>query len=835
MHKRTRLLAACLALAALPAVADIRVITDGDPAVADNLVFTLPVGAQERLTDLGLIEDGRVASLLGNFQQERLSDGQLKLQLQPAIDLDRFTDVKAELRARITAADGTSREWQQAITIVPAIALTTPLQFRQAVAAEAEQIVPVLPLVQAGNAQLTAISGGPAQAPLAYQTAAGPNGPVAVVQTPLPYRLGEPLNFQLGWQLSPGGKVIKQPVSLVPTALAELNRDIDVPASAPLAFEADAAGNLAIEDLQGTGPQTASVLSQFDTAATPNGNVRFQLRPGQDLGATQTLAVRKRLDGRDLVTQLVRVPARQSGAGQPGDGNKTNNPSQPAANMPSANGLAVAPPPAIAAVTPPSAVEAPVAVNPPASPQQRAAQRKTPPRSGNRFAAISGPATQFEYDAGGNRTRMIDPLGRATGYAYDALNRLVARTDPAGGVTALGYDGLGQLIAVTDPRGLVTTMTLDGLGNVTRLASPDSGITQSAYDSAGNLVSRTSALGQTTRYRYDALNRLTQIAYADGSRTSYVYDQGSNGIGRLARIEERAADGTLARAIRYAYDAQGRVTGDSRTVAGVDYAIGYRYAQGRLAGIDYPSGRHIDYGFDAAGRVSEVRLTDNGQTKVLASAIRYQPFGGVAGYTNGAGAALSRHFDSQGRIDSVTLGGDTWQLTLDAASRITALTDTGNAAASATYSYDTLDRLTGAALPTATLGYGYDANGNRSQDTRGNVTNNYAIDPVSNRLLSATGTTSKTYRYDADGSLTGDGQRQFSYDSKGRLTRAILAATAVGYEVNALGQRVRKQNADKDTVFHYDLQGRLLAESAADGSRFRDYVWLGDLPLAVVQ
>ena len=833
MHKHIRLLTACLALAALPAVADIRVVTDGDPGVADNLIFTLPIGAQERLIDLGLIEDGRVASLLGNFQQERLSDGQLKLQLHPAIDLDRFTDVKAELRARITAADGTSREWQQAITIVPAIALTTPLQFRQAVAAEAAQLVPVLPLNVAGNAQLTAISGGPAQAPLAYQTAAGPNGPVAVVQTPLPYRLGEALAFSLDWQLSPGGKVIKQPVSLVPTALAELNRDLEIPAGPPLAFEAGAAGNLAIEDLQGTGPQTASVLSQFDTAATPNGNLRFQLRPGQDLGATQTLAVQKRLDGRDLVTQLVRVVPRQNSAGQLTDRNKANSPSQPAANTVNANGLTVVPPVATAAPAPATPVETPP---PPADkPVAPPPQRRITKRSGNRFAAISGPATQFEYDAGGNRTRMIDPLGRATGYAYDALNRLVARTDPAGGTTAYGYDGLGQLIAVTDPRGLVTTMTLDGLGNVTRLASPDSGITQSAYDSAGNLVSRTSALGQTTSYRYDALNRLTQIAYADGSRTSYAYDQGSNGIGRLARIEERAADGTLARAIRYAYDAQGRVTGDSRTVAGVDYAIGYRYAQGRLAGIDYPSGRHIDYGFDAAGRVSEVRLTDNGQTKVLASAIRYQPFGGVAGYTNGAGAALSRHFDSQGRIDSVTLGGDTWQLTLDAASRITALTDTGNASASATYSYDTLDRLTGAALPGATLGYGYDANGNRSQDTRGNVTNNYAIDPVSNRLLSATGTTSKTYRYDADGSLTGDGQRQFGYDSRGRLTRAILAAASTGYEVNALGQRVRKQNADADTVFHYDLQGRLLAESAADGSRFRDYIWLGDLPLAVVQ
>lgn len=833
MHKHIRLLAAGLLLVALPAAADIRVITDGDTNGADDLIFGLPLGEKERLAELNLIEAGQETSLLASFQQTRTADGQPQLRLHPAIDLDRFADVKAELRARITAADGATREWRQAIAIVPAGTLAAPLRTRQAVAAGTEQIVPVLPLAPAGNAQLAGIEGGPERAPLPYQTASSSNGQVAVVQTPLPYRLGEALSFQLDWRLSPGGKRLKQPVELVPTALAELNRDIELPAAAPLAFEAGSAGNLAIEDVQRLEPQAASVLNRFDTTATPAGDVRFQLRAGQSLGEQAvTLAVQKRLDGRDLVTQLVRVAPRPAGSTQTGgDKDKTSDSNQ-ARGTNTANGIVLAPPPTIAATAPtatvePSALEAEKPKAPP--PQRRIAKR-----SGNRFAMI-GPATQFEYDANGNRTRIIDPLGRTTSYAYDALNRLVASTDAAGGVTALGYDGLNRLTAVTDPRGLTTAMTRDGLGNVTQLASPDSGITQSAYDSAGNLVSRTSALGQTTRYSYDALNRPTLIAYADGSRTSYVYDQGGNGIGRLTGIEERAANGWLTRAIRYAYDAQGRVVSETRSVAGIDYATRYRYVQGRLAGIDYPSGRSIDYGYDSAGRIAEVRLTEGGQIKVLANAIRYQPFGAVAGYTNGAGAALNRHFDSQGRIDTLTLGADTWRLTLDAASRITAQTNTGNAAASATYNYDALDRLTGAALPDTTLAYGYDANGNRIQETRGTVTGSHAIDPASNRVLSSAGATAKTYNYDANGSLIGDGQRQFSYDSRGRLTRAILAAANTGYEVNALGQRVRKQNGDTDTVFHYDLQGRLIAESAADGSRFRDYVWLGDLPLAVVQ
>ena len=833
MPKHIRLLAACLLLAALPAAADVRVVTDGDPNGADDLAFILPLSAQERLADLSLIEDGRTTSLLANFQQERLADGQLRLRLQPAIDFDRFTDVKAELRASIAAADGSTRTWRQAIAIVPASAFTTPVQVRQAVAADAAQIVPVLPLAPAGNAQLTGIDGGPAQAALPYQLATGPDGgAVAVVQTPLPYRLGEPLAFDLGWQLSPGGKVLKQPVSLVPTALADLNRDLDV-AAVPLAFEAGAASNLAIEDLQSVGPQASSVLNQFDTAATPSGNVRFQLRAGQELGATQTLVVQKRLNGKTTVSQLVRVAASQNANGQAAaGGNKANTPTQSAATSTvNASALAAVPPAAAIAPAPAAAVETPPPpANPPAEspPQRRAAKR-----SGNSFAA-TGPSTQFEYDANGNRTRMTDPLGRTTSYAYDSLNRLVSSTDPAGGVTALGYDPLNRLTSVTDPRGLVTSAGYDGLGRPVSQSSPDAGNSSNAYDAAGNLLSHTDAKGQTTSYSYDALNRLTQASYADGSRTSYLYDQGAGGIGRLTRIEEHAPDGSLARAIQYAYDALGRVVSDTRTVAGHDYVTRYRYDQGRLAGIVYPSGRIIDYGFDAAGRVNEVRLTDNGQTKVLANAIRYYPFGGVTAYTNGAGANLTRSFDDQGRIQAVTLGTDTWQLTIDAASRITAQTDTANPAASASYGYDALDRLTSAALPGTTLGYAYDANGNRTQETRGTETNSYVIDPASNRVLSATGTTTKTYSYDANGSLTGDGQRQFGYDGRGRLTRAILAASMT-YEINALGQRVRKQGGDTDVVFNYDLQGRLISESAADGSRFHDYVWLGDLPLAVIQ
>ena len=43
-----------------------------------------------------------------------------------------------------------------------------------------------------------------------------------------------------------------------------------------------------------------------------------------------------------------------------------------------------------------------------------------------------------------------------------------------------------------------------------------------------------------------------------------------------------------------------------------------------------------------------------------------------------------------------------------------------------------------------------------------------------------------------------------------------------------------KRAPDGDTVYHYDPEGRLIAESALDGSHLKEYVWLNDLPVAVL-
>ncbi len=300
--------------------------------------------------------------------------------------------------------------------------------------------------------------------------------------------------------------------------------------------------------------------------------------------------------------------------------------------------------------------------------------------------------TGYRYDPAGNLTRIVDPLGRTTSMSYDALDRLIALTDPAAGLTRFDYDLRDEIAGVTDPRGLTTTYQRDGLDNLHSQASPDTGTTENTHDDAGNLTSNTDARGVVTTYTYDALNRLTQAVFSPPSGSplaslthSYGYDQGVNGIGRLTRITDPT--GTTM----FAYDAHGRLTQDTRVIAGVSYTTSYRFdSAGKLVGLTYPSGRKVDYTLDSLGRISAITTTRGNTSHLVLAAVSYRSFGEAQSFVFGNGQPYSRSFDLDGRIAGYTLGDLTQQLTWDAGSRVTGF---GNANSSATRRVDYDGRL----------------------------------------------------------------------------------------------------------------------------------------------
>ena len=446
--------------------------------------------------------------------------------------------------------------------------------------------------------------------------------------------------------------------------------------------------------------------------------------------------------------------------------------------------------------------------------------------------------TEYAYDNQGNVTSVKDPLNKLTANAYDALNRLRQVTDPALGVTQYAYNGLDALTQVTDPRNLVTGYTVDGLGNLTLQQSPDTGNTANTYDPAGNLLTQTDAKGQTTTYAYDVLSRVTLITFHDGSKQAYAYDSGTSALGRLSSITETDPANVPTSVIAYAYDPHGRVTSETRTLGGQSYVTAYSYDSfGRMNGMTYPSGRTVTYAFDALGRINQLTTTKNSQSQVVVQNVSYYPFGGVTGFTFGNGQIYSRSVDQDGRIASYSLGAANYGIGFDAASRVTGITETGNPANANTYAYDALDRLTSAVLPTSSFGYSYDAVGNRLTKTIGAATDTYAYQTTSNRIASISPASGplKSFTFDPNGSTIADSVNTYAYDTRERMVQAVSTLGTTTYQVNALGQRVRKTNSAGDTVFHYDTRGRLIAETDPGGTLRRELIYLGDIPVGAVQ
>ena len=179
------------------------------------------------------------------------------------------------------------------------------------------------------------------------------------------------------------------------------------------------------------------------------------------------------------------------------------------------------------------------------------------------------PVTQYEYDARGNRTKIIRGAGTLnleTKLSYDPLSRVKEHTDPKNGKTGFEYDGGDRTTKVTDPKSLVTQYPRNGFGDATQLISPDTGTANHTYDTDGRLLTRTDSRGVLETYTYDGLGRLTSLVYSKNGQPSqtfsWSYDlKGADYSARALLRPERAHRATQTGATSSATSPTTRPTG----------------------------------------------------------------------------------------------------------------------------------------------------------------------------------------------------------------------------------------------------------------------------------
>ncbi|WP_162149144.1 RHS repeat-associated core domain-containing protein [Asticcacaulis benevestitus] len=468
-------------------------------------------------------------------------------------------------------------------------------------------------------------------------------------------------------------------------------------------------------------------------------------------------------------------------------------------------------------------------------------------------------STRLGYDKVSNLTQTTDGRDKVWQTGFDALNRVIEETNPEAEKVKYGYAANNTLTSHKDGRDLETTRITNGFGEVIREVSPDKGTTTYWYDAAGRLTKTQDADTVETNYAYDNAGRLTSRTFTGASweTQTFTYDataSGNKGNGRLTGVTEQS--GSTA----YTYDAQGRVTTDAKTINGLSYSVQYAYdINGDVTQMTLPSGRVVTLTRDNSGLVTAIttKPTSSGTVSNVATSVAYQPFSSLKSLTYGNGLTLTDTYNLNNWLTRIQVkDGSTAKFDLSYDyyddGRLGEIVDNAATGRTVYMSLSDSGRLSWAGGPFGQNAYDYDGAGNRigSYLTVGGVTtsNNEITAGDSNRLTQVqneNGVVKRALTYRDGGDLytdaiTGGDTYSYHYSSRQRLVvvkKNTVDAANYGYDYRE--QRVWRRliSGSTSTEIHYifDEEGHLIAEhNGYTGAVLREYVWLDDKPLAVI-
>jgi RHS repeat-associated protein len=534
-----------------------------------------------------------------------------------------------------------------------------------------------------------------------------------------------------------------------------------------------------------------------------------------------------------------------------------------------------------------------------------------PYRTGTDPTTSSG-TTTYVYDSIGRKLTETYPDNSVLTTAYCGPSTLV--TDPTGKWRRSRTDGLGRLVEVDEPNApgvsvnsngcpgtgepiWVTSYALDTLGNLktvlqngshqrnfsydwtSRLLTsnnPEVGTITYNYDSdsncaspnsfAGLLVSKVDARGIHTCAQYDALNRETVVNYSNGDPTiTTTYDQSAClGLSACQNIGHRTTMTDAAGSELWAFQVDNSnlrsVHKHQRTTSNITKTTTFVLdLAGNTTQATYPTGRVVNFTFDAANRPKTAADGSNGityatdfqtaPTGCLAGAVCYTPQGTFYALSIGqsssfTGLNLTHTYNSRlqpNEFKASSTGGNAIDITYGFvdpvssknAGHVYAITNNLNTNRSQQFSYDQLNRITygGTTVTSSSTCWGYnftyDAWANLLSQTGDNA-HSGCSEPVMAPVTADGNNHLSVFSYDASGNTTNDGTYTYPWNAESQLK----SSAGITYAYDGDGRRVSKTNGSAWRLYWYGSGGEVLAETDGAGNTQNEYIFFGGQRIA---
>jgi len=234
----------------------------------------------------------------------------------------------------------------------------------------------------------------------------------------------------------------------------------------------------------------------------------------------------------------------------------------------------------------------------------------------------------YSYDSSGNIIEIIDNVNTASQtFAYDSVNRLVEASGYQYGTKYYEYDEIGNILSKD---GVQYYYGENGAGPHA-VTSLDNG-SSFDYDANGNMVSRSQG-GELTEYVFDVENRLKRVIKNSGTIAEFEYDGDGGRTRKVTPLHSSVFIGSLFE-INNSKPARHVFLGSTRLAARINGELAY-YHNDHLGGINV--------------------ITDHqGVQKEL---VEYEPYGQKSRSEKsggGAGDQLAWHYFTGQRLDDET-------------------------------------------------------------------------------------------------------------------------------------------------------------------------------------